>query len=314
MSKSILIVGATGNTGKPVVQTLSSILQNSSSVPYRIIGLTRSIDSAASKTLAALANVEMIEKDWTTIDAEWLKAHHVVRAYVAPHNLPHQYSDESGLHIALLQAGVKYVVKLATADYLMSALSPVYYARAHLAIEDLLSRPEFKAMQWTSLRPNAFIPTVLQPVAAWIQQFKKTGKQEHLHFMLPADFATAIIDPTDIGIIAARLLALEDPSPHNQKRYVINGPDDVTGNQVIDAVEKYAGVRPTLVTFADESIFDQMADYGYSKSAVVSIREGARMFMNGKGSLTKVRETSAELLALAPPKGTYIDYIKASSA
>lgn len=107
-------------------------------VHHRILGLTRSLSSPASQSLAKLPNVELLEKDWTTIDAAWLRAQDVARVYIAPHNLPHQFVDESALHIALLRAGVQYV----------GPTNPVYYGRSHRGIETLLSQPEFKATGW----------------------------------------------------------------------------------------------------------------------------------------------------------------------
>ncbi|KAF5855753.1 hypothetical protein ETB97_008471 [Aspergillus alliaceus] len=66
MAPTIVVIGATGNTGKSV-------------------------------NLATLPQVEM-QKDWATIDAAWLRSQEVGRVYIAPHNLPHQFVEESALH------------------------------------------------------------------------------------------------------------------------------------------------------------------------------------------------------------------------
>lgn len=62
MAPSILIVGATANTGQYVVSQLSKLLE-SKNFDYRIIGLTRSLDSALSEKLSKLPGVEMLETD-----------------------------------------------------------------------------------------------------------------------------------------------------------------------------------------------------------------------------------------------------------
>ncbi|KAG1166506.1 hypothetical protein G6F35_018150 [Rhizopus arrhizus] len=105
MAPTILVIGATGNTGKGVVYNLPKLLASKNN-NYRILGLTRSLNNPTSQKLAKLPLVEMQEKDWTTIDANWLKEQEVVKAYVAPHNLPEQFVDESALYVAMLQAGV----------------------------------------------------------------------------------------------------------------------------------------------------------------------------------------------------------------
>ena len=67
MAPTILVIGATGNTGKSVVRNLPKLLSSSKS-SYQIVGLTRSLNSSVSKKLAELPGVEMREKDWTTIE------------------------------------------------------------------------------------------------------------------------------------------------------------------------------------------------------------------------------------------------------
>jgi uncharacterized protein YbjT (DUF2867 family) len=94
MVPTILVIGATGNNGKGVVKNLPKLLE-SSSTSYRILSLTRSLDSSAFQKLAQLPHVEMQEKDRTTIDAAWLRSQEVVRVYIAPHNLPHHFTEES---------------------------------------------------------------------------------------------------------------------------------------------------------------------------------------------------------------------------
>jgi uncharacterized protein YbjT (DUF2867 family) len=44
----------------------------------------------------------------------------------------------------------------------------------------------------------------------------------------------AVIDPDDVGKIAATLLANDDPSEHDRKKYVLRGPADTTGQDIVD--------------------------------------------------------------------------------
>lgn len=68
MAPTILIAGATGNTGRSVVETLPKLLQGTELASYRILALTRSKDSAAAQNLATIPGVEVVEKNWTTLD------------------------------------------------------------------------------------------------------------------------------------------------------------------------------------------------------------------------------------------------------
>jgi uncharacterized protein YbjT (DUF2867 family) len=310
MAPTILVIGATGNTGKSVVSNLPKLLELSNS-NYRVVGLTRSLDSAVSQKLAKLPHVEMQEKNWTTIDAAWLRSQEVVKVYIAPHNLPHQFMEESALHIALLHAGVKYVVRVSTNVEYIGPTNPVYYGRSHWAIENLLSQPEFKSLQWTSLQPNFFTASYLASAADWIKAYQKTGKQEILATNLSADAAVAMINPEDVGNVGAHLLALEDTTPHNHARYVLSGPEDVTGERLIKLVEQYAGVKVQKVDFKATSWIRDLVKSGvFPEGVVPSILAGCEPLWQGKCSLAGT-PTSKEIMELAPPTHTIADSLKA---
>jgi hypothetical protein len=72
MAPTILVIGATSNTGRSVVSHPSKLLKLSSS-NYRIVGLTRSLGDPIAQKLAKLPHVEILKKDWTTVDATWLQ-------------------------------------------------------------------------------------------------------------------------------------------------------------------------------------------------------------------------------------------------
>ncbi|KAL5343408.1 hypothetical protein BJX70DRAFT_354098 [Aspergillus crustosus] len=143
MGLTILVIGATGNTGKSVVRNLPTLLEShSSTARYRVLGLTRSLNSPVSQNLAVLPHVEMQEKDWTTIHAAWLKSRRVVRVYIAPHKLPHQFVEVSA---------VEYI----------SPTNPVSYGRSHWAIE------------------NLFTASYLASTEDWIKTFRETASKRH---------------------------------------------------------------------------------------------------------------------------------------
>lgn len=312
MAPTILVVGSTGNTGKSVVQKLPELLESSKILSgHRILGLTRSLENPVAQKLAKLPHVEMAEKDWTEIDADWLREHEVVRVYIAPHNLPNQFVEESAFHIALLQAGVKYVVRVSTTTANVGPISPVYYGRSHWAIENLLSQPEFKNLQWTSLQPNIFTVSYLATAVDWIKQYRKTGKQETFKTIANADADVAMIDPEDVGIIGAHLLSQDDPTVHNQAKYVLNGPENIKGKQIVELIEKYARVKVEKAEFEDMSLINDLGKSGaYPENVVASIRTSCLALWKGKCSLSET-PTSKEIINLAAPKRTPAAALKA---
>src|SRR6202012_4483602 len=147
-----------------------------------------------------------------------------------------------------------------------------YYPRTHWAIEALLSSSAFQPLQWTSLQPNIFTPMYLNNAAEFVKNYRKTGKQVTLSMMASRDAPVGIIDPEDIGVLAASLLLVQNPAIHNQARYVLNGPEDVTGLQIVEMIERDIGTKVEDVRYKDMSFVHNMAaESTESKSVILSI-------------------------------------------
>jgi uncharacterized protein YbjT (DUF2867 family) len=306
MTPTILAVGATGNTGRSVVETLSELLKTSDVLSgHRVLALTRSLNSPAAQRLANLPDVDVIEQDWVEITADWLREHEVVRAFIAPHNQPNQFAEESTLHLAALEAGVQYIVRISTTAANVRPNCNAYYARTHWAIEALLSSPEFHGLQWTSLQPNVFSPLYLSTAAELIKKYRKTGKQDTLRLMGSIDAPVGIIDPHDVGVIAAHLLSQGDPTKHSKAKYILNGPEDITGKQIVEMVEQHIGTPVENVSYKDMSFIDHLAATTQeSKNLILSPKTA----WEGKCTAST---TSKEILELAVPKRTPVDVLEA---
>ncbi|GLA28534.1 hypothetical protein AnigIFM63326_006113 [Aspergillus niger] len=307
MAPSILIAGATGNTGRSTTETLSNLLQAPSSplANHRILALTRSTTSSVAQHLASLPGVEVIEQSWTEITPEWLLAHKVVRAFIAPHNKPSQFADESTFHLSLRDAGVKYVVRISTTAAHVRPDSIAYYPRAHWGIEALLGAMEFENLHWTSLQPNVF-QMFFFSAAQFIKEFREMGQQGTLRLLGSKDSPVGVIDSDEVGVVAANLLAQADTIKHNRKKYVLNGPEEITGEGVLRLVENSIGVPVENVSYQDLSWLDGLleAEYmgpGISRNVVLSMKRAAEKAWDGRFSTVP---TSQEVLELYAPRRT----------
>jgi uncharacterized protein YbjT (DUF2867 family) len=303
MPPTILIVGATGNTGQETVRTLSKLLESSQTFSgHRLLAQTRSSNSSTAQQLAKLPHVEVVEYHWPDITVEWLREREVVRAFIASHNEPNQFAEESTFHLTALEAGVEYVVRISTTAANVSPICKAYYPRTHWAIEAMLSSPEFDKLHWTSLQPNVFSPLVLGNAAALVNAYRKEGKQDTLRLIVDENAPTAIVHPDDVGNFAARLLLEENTTPHNKAKYVLNGPENVTGSQIVDLVEQAIGTKVENVSYRDVSFIDSMAaQYKGSKNVILSVKHAPETGWAGK---TTTSTTSREVLELAPPTRT----------
>jgi len=88
------------------------------------------------------------------------------------------------------------------------------------------------------------------------QVHRKSGQQGTLGLMLSVDGPVGIIEPTEVGIFAAHLLSQEDTAKHNKAKYVLNGPEDVTGAQAAKMVESYIGEQVKDAKLKDVSAIE----------------------------------------------------------
>ena len=196
---TILVIGATGNTGSGVVETLPRLLPSTPALKnHRVLALTRSADSPSAQKIAKIPGVTIEETNWLDITTEWLRERNVVRIFIASHNEPTQFADEGQLLTNALQAGVKYVVRISTGAPAVVPDFPAYYPRTHWAIENLLSQPEFAALHWTSLRPNLFLGIVVSRAVDFIRHVRRIGQQETLRLSIDENTPTGVIDPFDV--------------------------------------------------------------------------------------------------------------------
>ncbi|KAK8054890.1 hypothetical protein PG993_000117 [Apiospora rasikravindrae] len=291
MAPTILVVGATGNTGRSAVAALSQILKqegsNSPLAGHRILALTRSAQGAAAQHLATLPGVEVLEFNWADVTEAWLRDQEVARAFVASAVDPAQFSIESGFLVAALRAGVEYVVRISTTAGNVRPDCDAYYARTHWAIEEMLSTPVFEPLKWTSLQPNAFSALAFFTAGLFVKKYRESsGKQdEPLRLLADPDAPIGIIDADDIGPIAARLLVHADPTVHNRGKYVVNGPEDITGRQMVAMVEREIGAPVREFSYKDMSYVESMAaaaDEGH-RTLILSIRHAMEVLWRGRG-------------------------------
>lgn len=124
----------------------------------------------------------------------------------------------------------------------------------------MLGQSEFKDYHWSSLRPNVFATQVLAAALELIKKHKVTGKQGTLSTMLDRSSPVGIVDSYDVGVFAAHLLATVHTDKHNKAKYVLTGPENVTGEQIVKLVEKYIGEPVKDVKYKDFSVIDAWAE------------------------------------------------------
>jgi uncharacterized protein YbjT (DUF2867 family) len=149
--------------------------------------------------------------------------------------------------------------------------------------------------------------------ALYIRKYRETGRQDApLRLTAAKDAPVAPIHPDEVGIFAAHLLAQCDPSAHDGAKYVLNGPEDITGEQLVDLVEQHIGTKVEDVKYQDMSSIDALLDSGFGgpgqpRTVVGSIRYAAKTMWDGQCNAST---TSREVLDIAAPKRTPAEVLR----
>ncbi len=197
----IAVVGATGNTGRAVVEELRR-LGHAPICVVRNPEKARQVLGEDAKTAVA----ELTDRS-ALVNA----FRHVTSIFVVTGHNPDMVEQQNNVLEAALEAGVQYLVRVSGSRFFIVPDSPSVIGRGHYAIEERLRE---SGMKWVILRPGFF----MQNTFAHAASIKNESK-----IVLPfaADLPFAFIDVRDTGAVGARVLL--DPAPHVGKIYEFTG-------------------------------------------------------------------------------------------
>ncbi len=220
----ILIVGATGTTGRDTVPKLLA-----RGIPVRV--MTRDRNKAQAQP--GFEGAEIVVADPTkpeTLDAVFAG---VDKVFLIPPSGPGADVSEQNLISAATRAGVKHVVKLSAAcaapDAPSMALSFNYQGEEQL---------KASGMAYTILRPASFMQNFLF-------HYSPTIKAQGTVYQSLGDARMAIIDTRDIGDVAVAVLT---SAGHEGKTYELTGPEALTYSE---AAEKIGAATGRAVRYID---------------------------------------------------------------
>jgi uncharacterized protein YbjT (DUF2867 family) len=198
----ILVTGATGKTGRALVEQLAS-----RGVPVRT--LVRDLTSAGG---LAAPGVELVVGDLGRPETLAPALAGIRTAYLLSAADPDQVRMHGNFIEAAARAGVRHVVRQSVRG--AAPRSPVKLARWHATSQQQL---EESGMAWTHL----------QPVYNMQNFFRLAGSiQSTGAFFAPMkDAALSMVDARDVADVAAALLTGDG---HEGKTYVVTGPEPLT--------------------------------------------------------------------------------------
>jgi uncharacterized protein YbjT (DUF2867 family) len=251
MSQNLLITGATGNIGQPLVQRLraagatvwagSTSGQDVAGAPGRVVDFSRpqTLDAAFDgiDTLFLLFPLRPDKLDL---------ARHAVQA--------------------AQRAGVKHVVRSSGAGADLN--SPYAIGRLQGAVDALITD---SAIPTTLLRPSSFMQN-------WVQYYAGMVKSGSVY--LPnGNGRTPWIDVRDIAEAAATVLL--HPAEHAGLAYELTGPDLLDTAEVLASIAQAGGTAATYVPVTEAQAVAQMSQAGMPAWTVEIMASLGRMTADG---------------------------------
>jgi uncharacterized protein YbjT (DUF2867 family) len=215
MSAAILVIGATGTTGKELVRLLTK-----SGHETRV-----TVRPTSRKGELQALGVEVTQADLNDVESLARAMHGIQKIYFATPLVPNMIELSSSIIRAAQSAGVKHLVKLSGggAEIELDAM-----ARWHRAVEKEM---EQSGIAYTFLRSNSFMQN--------FSKFNSHTIRDHGAFYASyGEGKSAWIDVRDIAQVAHRVLTEE---VHRNKAYYLSGPEALSGANIASILSTETG-------------------------------------------------------------------------
>jgi uncharacterized protein YbjT (DUF2867 family) len=235
-SSMILVIGATGTVGSPLIQELVSRGAN-------IRAFVR--DSAAARARLG-TRIALAEGDLAEAETIQRALRGVASVFLACANGPRQVEFETNAIEAAAAAGISLVVKLSAA--LAAVGSPLEVADWNARIEQVLWASGCPAVV---LRPGFYMSNVLTGA----DEVRRCDK-----LRAPAGNARiAMIDPRDVAAAAA--VALTEPV-EDGVTHALTGPEAISYEQIAICLSEVTGRKVEFVDTSDDAARKNFAAAG----------------------------------------------------
>lgn len=252
---TILVSGATGNTGAEVIRRLSA-----DGVPVR--AMTR---SAASAQRLRDRGLEAVIADLADPESLPAALEGVESVYVVSPVSPQLAVHEGNLARAAAAAGVGHLVKLSVIG--CSPQSPIAFGRLHHDAEQAVRD---SGIRWTMVRPNGFMQNTL----GWSGQLAAGTVYGPV-----MDARWSIVDVRDIAALA--VAALEDPDAHAGQTYTATGPEPSSPREQVAILAELLGRPIAAQEVPVDRAMQSMIEAGWPAWNVERMGELFRRYADG---------------------------------
>jgi len=252
---SILVLGASGNTGSEVVRQLKA-----TETPFKV--LLRDTRKAAD---LGISDKESIPGDFTDIASLQHAFREQDRLYVAMPPHPDNLLWMENVIAAAQQQHVKHIVKLSGFGAHPEAGSVII--RTHAQTDALLKA---SGVDYTLLQPNSFFQNLYSSVPTL---------QDHGTFYLPMrNTAQSVVDIRDVAAVAVAALTQDG---HDHKTYRLSGPKALTFAEQAAIISHAWGKPVDYVAVSKDAAEAALKEAGLNDWLAASLAEILDWFAQG---------------------------------
>lgn len=255
----ILVTGATGTTGREVLEELRRLGAK---------GVRALVRDPARAGFIREAGFETVAGDFERPETLHAALEGVERALLLTPPTPDTVSHHHDFIDAAASAGVRHVVKLSA--FGADADAPEGFGRWHGQSEHLLKT---SGLKWTILRPNFFMQNLLgqaRQVAATGSIYQPVG-----------DARASFIDARDIAAVAARTLT-EDG--HEEQTYTLTGPEALSYHDVAAKLSEATGRSIVYAPVSPEQFRALALGAGLPEWLVSALERLNELFVSGRAA------------------------------
>ena len=261
----ILVIGATGTTGRELIKALSA-----AGIPAR--AMTRSPERASG---LRLPGIEVAAGDLSDTASLEKPFRGVNKVFLLSSGSQNQVREHGNAIAAAKHVGAKQIVKLSA--FAVKADSPSMIFRWHAETDRELAG---SGLSWTILRPNFF----MQNVAF----FAETIKSQNAFYAPLAQGKASLVDVRDIAAVALKILS---EGSHSGEILEITGPKALSGEDMAAGISAVLGHRISYVNVPPEAAVQAMIQAGTPEWAAGDVVKIYGMWAAGKmGKITDAVE------------------------
>jgi uncharacterized protein YbjT (DUF2867 family) len=263
--ETILVMGATGTLGGEVVKQLSS------STPA--VNIKAGVHSAQNVNKVKDGDkVEVVLIDYNKPETLKEALSQVDKLFLLTPDVPNAHELASNLVIEAKKAGIRHIVKQSVMGADLEA--DVGTFRLHRQAEEII---EQSGIPFTFLRPNEFMQNFINFHSHFI-------KNNNAFYLPLEDAKVSLVDVRDIAAVAVKSLTEDTSDKHNNKTYLITGPEALSYYQAAEILSSATDKKISYVNISEEEARGAMKEMGMSDWLINTISELHDYFRKGNAS------------------------------